>query len=138
MKNQIWQMAAFLAVLLAAATAAGQDNPTVLKANIRFPFVVGNQVLPAGHYVFSSLGESTVRIVNSRKQGAFVLTSRVDGRAPESSGRLVFYHYQNSYFLAQVWSAGNSQGKQVYKSPAQKELENKGANKEIAVLQAEN
>jgi len=138
MKRQTWQMAAFVAVLLAAAAAAGQNNPTVLKADIRFPFVVGNQVLPAGHYVFSNLGEPTIRIANSNKKGALVLTSSVDGRAPESSGRLVFYRYQNSYFLAQVWSAGNSQGRQVYKSPAERELERSRANEEITVLRAEN
>jgi hypothetical protein len=138
MKRQTWQAAAFLVVLLAAAAAAGQNNPTILKANIRFPFVVGNKVLPAGHYVFSSLGERTIRIADSHEQGALVLTSMVDGHAPESSGRLVFHHSQNSYFLTQVWSPGVRQGKQVFKSPAEKESERRSANEEITVLRAEN
>ncbi|MGO9086101.1 MAG: hypothetical protein ACLQBK_12815 [Candidatus Sulfotelmatobacter sp.] len=136
MKRHTWQTAAFLVVILAAA--AGQDNPAALKADIPFPFVVANRTLPAGHYVVSTLGEQTIRIANSQKQGAFVLTSRVNGRAPESSGKLVFYRYQDSYFLAEVWNPGSNRGKQVYKSPAEEELERKGTSKEIAVLRAGN
>jgi len=135
MKRLTWRAAA-IAVLLAAAAA--QDNPAVLKADIPFPFVVANRTLPAGHYILSTLGEHTIRIANAQKLGEFVLTSRVDGRAPESTGKLVFYRYEDSYFLAQVWSPGNHRGKQVYKSAAEKELERKGASKEIAVLRTEN
>jgi hypothetical protein len=138
MKRNIWQAAGFLVALLAAVAAAGQNNPAVLKADIPFPFVVANQTLPAGHYVVSSLGEQTIRVTNSPKHVAFVLTYRVEGRASESIGKLVFYRYEDSYFLAQVWNAGNNQGKQVSKSPAEEELERKGASKEVAVLRAEN
>jgi hypothetical protein len=138
MKRHTLQAAGFLVVLLAAAAATGQDNPAVLKADIPFPFVVANHTLPAGHYVVSTLGEHTIRIANSHDQGAFVLTSRVDGHASESLGNLVFYRYEDIYFLAQVWSAGNNQGKQVFKSPAEEELERKGASGKISVLRAEN
>jgi hypothetical protein len=124
-------------MLLAAAAALGQSNPAVLKANILFPFVVANHTLPAGHYEVSTLGEQTIRIANSHKQGAFVLTSRVNGNAAESSGRLVFYRYLDTYFLAQVWSPANHIGRQLYKSRAEEELESKTINKEIAVLLAE-
>jgi hypothetical protein len=138
MKRHAWQTAGFLVVLLAAAGAAGQDNPAVLKADIPFPFVVANHTLPAGHYVVGTLGEQTIRIANSHKQGAFILTSRVDGGTSERLGKLVFYRYEDSYFLAQVWNAGSNHGKQVFKSPVEEELERKGASKEIAVLRAEN
>jgi hypothetical protein len=138
MKRLTWQAAGFLVVLVAAVEAAGQNNPAVLKADIPFPFVVANQTLPAGHYVVSTLGEQTIRVTNSSKQGVFVLTYRVDGRASKSFGKLVFYRYEDSYFLAQVWNAGNNQGKQVFKSPAEEELKRKGTSKEIAVLRAEN
>jgi hypothetical protein len=137
MRRHRWQAAGFLVVVLAAAVATGQNNPAVLKADIPFPFVVANRTLPAGHYVVSTLGEQTIRIANPHKQGAFVLTSKVDGRASESLGNLVFYRYEDSYFVAQVWNSGN-QGKQVFKSPAEEELERKGASRKISVLRAEN
>jgi hypothetical protein len=137
MRRHRWQAAGFLVVVLAAALATGQNNPAVLKADIPFPFVVANHTLLAGHYVVSTLGEQTIRIANSHKQGAFVLTSKVDGRASESLGNLVFYRYEDSYFPAQVWNPDN-QGKQVFKSPDEEELERKGASRKISVLRAEN
>jgi hypothetical protein len=138
MNRHTGQAAAFLAVLLAVAAAAGQSNPAVLKANIPFPFVVADHTLPAGRYAVSTLGEQTIRIANSKRQGAFVLTSAVPGQASESSRKLVFYRYQDRYFLAQVWGPANGTGSQIHKSHAEKELESKGINKEIAVLRAEN
>jgi hypothetical protein len=137
MKRQTWQAAGFLLVLLTAA-ATGQNNPAILKADIPFPFVVANHTLPAGHYVVGTLGEDTIRIANSQKQGAFVLTSKVDGSASEGLGKLVFYRYEDSYFLAQVWNADSGHGKQVFKSPIEEDLERKGASKEITVLRAGN
>ncbi len=136
MKNQTWKAAAFLGVLLVAAVAVGQNNPAVLKADIPFPFVVADHTLPAGRYEISNLGEQTLRIVNFHKQGAVVLTSRVSGRAPESSGKLVFYRYQDSYFLAQIWGAGAA-GKAINKCSAEKELEGKHNRSEMAVLRIE-
>jgi hypothetical protein len=138
MKKQTWQAAAFLGVLLMAAVAVGQNNPAVLKADIPFPFVVADHTLPAGRYEVSNLGEHTIRIVNSQKLGAVVLTSRVSGRrTPESSGNLVFYRYQDSYFLAQVWGAGSAAGKAICKSSAEKERQWKGNRGELAVLRIE-
>ena len=136
MKRHLLQAVVILVVLLAAAAA--QDNPAVLKANIPFPFVVASHTLPAGQYTLSALGEHTIRVANAHEQGAFVLTSRVDGRAPEGGGSLVFYRYEDRYFLAQVWNPGNNRGKQVYKSGAEQELERKGTDKQVAVLRAEN
>jgi len=137
MQRQTWQTAAILGVLLAVAAAAGRSDPAVLKADIPFPFVVANHTLPAGHYEVSILGEQTLRITNSHKQGAFVLTSKLAGHSHESSGRLVFYRYLDTYFLAQVWGPAEGTGKQLYKSRAEEELESKGSNKDIAVLRAE-
>jgi hypothetical protein len=99
---------------------------------------VANHTLPAGHYVVSTLGQQTIRIANSHKQGTFVLSSRVDGRASEGLGKLVFYRYEDNYFLAQVWNAGNKQGKQVFKSRAEEELERKGESRKISALRAGN
>jgi hypothetical protein len=132
------QTALLLGVLLAASAALGQSNPAVLKADIPFPFVVANQTLPAGHYAVSTLGEHTIRIANSHRQGAFVLTSRVDGHAPESLGKVVFYRYEGTYFLAQVWGPAYGPGRQLYKSRAEQQLEDKRIEKEIAVLRAQN
>jgi hypothetical protein len=52
-----------------------------------------------------------------------VRTSGVEGRAPESTGKWVFYPHENRYFRAQVWNSGNNRGKHAYRSGAEEELE---------------
>jgi len=138
MKHKGTYLTALLATLLTFAAAVGQSDPGVVKARIPFSFVVAGRTLPPGHYVLSTLGEQTVRVASSHNQSAFVMTSRVDARRPAASGKLVFHHYQDMYFLAQVWRAGSSQGQQVYKSPVEEDLEHKGARLEIAILRTNN
>src|SRR5258708_10365133 len=122
MNRHIGQTAIFLGAFLTVTAAAGQSNPAVLKADIPFPFVVANQTLPAGRYVVSTLGEHTIRIANSHKQGPFQLTSRRAGHAPETSGKAVFYRYEGTYFLAQVWGPAYGAGRQLYNSRAEERL----------------
>ncbi len=137
MMRHTWQTAAFLVVLLAAAAAVGQINRGVLTADIPFPFVVANHKLPAGHYELSPIGDrGVIYIVNSHNQGAFVRTLKVERRAPESAGKIVFYRYQDTYFLTQIWSPTQRMGKQPYKSDAEEELESLGTRKDNVVLRA--
>jgi hypothetical protein len=126
-----------LTTILTFAAAVGQNDPGVLRVRIPFPFVVAGRTLPPGRYELSTLGEQTVRVASAHNRSAFVMTSRVDARGPGGSGKLVFHRYRDMYFLAQVWRAGSSQGKQVFKSPVEEDLERKGARLEITVLQTE-
>jgi hypothetical protein len=138
MKQQGAYFTALLTMLLTLAGAVGQNDPRVLKARIPFSFVVAGRTLPPGHYELSTLGEQTVRVASAHNRSAFVMTSSVDVRVPAASGKLVFHRYQGMYFLAQVWRAGSSQGKQLFKSPVEEDLERRGVRRDIAVLQAEN
>ena len=130
-------LTALLTTLLTLAAAVGQNDPGVFKAPIPFSFVIAGRTLPPGRYVLSTLGEQTVRVASSQNQSAFAMTSRVDALSPAASGKLVFHRYQNIYFLAQIWHAGSSQGKQVFKSPGEEDLERKGARREIVVLRTD-
>jgi len=134
MKLQGTYFGALLTALLTLAAAVGQNDPGVLKAHIPFSFVVAGRRLPPGRYALSTLGEQTLRVASPHNQSAFVMTSRVDARRPAASGTIVFHRYRDVYFLAQVWHAGSSQGKQVYKSQVEGDLERKGERMEIAVL----
>jgi hypothetical protein len=69
MQRNRWQVAAFLGMVVTAATAVGQS---AVQADIPFPFVVTGRTLPAGHYV-PSLGDQNKRTTTSNKQTAFVL-----------------------------------------------------------------
>ena len=80
------------------------------------------------------MGETTLRIFNSHNQGTVVLTTRVEGKPPESTGKMVFHRYGGTYFLAEVWVAANGTGSRLFQSRAEKELAGAGAEKEIAEL----
>jgi len=138
MKKQAWHLTAFLGTLLLVTAAVGQNNPASLRVDIPFSFVVGDRTLPAGRYFVSNHGEKTLHIVDAHNRGTFVLAFMVDGNSPESSGKLVFYRYGDNYFLAQVWGTSGRQGKQLFKSSAEKEWAHRGTDKEIAVLRAAN
>jgi len=134
MKKQLWKVVGFLAALLAASTAVSQTNRGDIIANIPFPFTVANHTLPPGRYV-TRIGEITLRIFNCHNQGTFVLTIGVEGKAPESTGELVFHRYGNAYFLSEVWVPANGIGRKVFQSRTEKELAGKQTDMEALILQ---
>ncbi|MGA2236979.1 MAG: hypothetical protein ABSG23_16040 [Terriglobales bacterium] len=81
------------------------------------------------------MSETTLRIFNSHKQGTVVLTTRVEGKPLENSGKMVFHRYGDAYFLSELWGAASGSGRKVFQSRAEKELRGKRAEMEIATLQ---
>jgi len=135
MKKQLWQVTGFLAALLATSTAVGQANRGDTIANIPFAFTVANHTLPPGRYTVARMGETTFRIFSSHNQGTVVLTTRVQGKAPESTGKMVFHRYGDAYFLSEVWVAASRTGRKVSQSRAEGELAGRRTEMEIASLQ---
>jgi hypothetical protein len=135
MKKQLWQVMGFLAALLATSTAVGQTNRGDTTTNVPFAFTVANHTLPPGRYTVTRMGETTLRIFNPHNQGTVVLTTRVEGKAPESTGKMVFHRYGDAYFLSEVWVAGNGIGRKIFQSRAEEDLARKRTDMEIAVLQ---
>ena len=134
MQKQLWTIIGFLAALLATSTALGQSNQGDTIANIPFAFTVANLTLPAGHYTVTRLGETAFRISGSHNQGTVVLTHAVEGKAPESKGKMVFHRYGESYFLSEVWVAAGP-GRKVFPSRAEEALDVKKSEMQIAELQ---
>jgi|SRR5579863_2007696 len=135
MQKQLWKAVGFLAALLVTSTALGQSNQGDTIADIPFAFTVANHILSAGHYTITRLGEASLRISSPHNQGTVVLTLAVEGKAPESKGKMVFHRYGESYFLSEVWVAGSGMGRKVFQSRAEEELARKRIEMEIAVLQ---
>jgi hypothetical protein len=64
-------------------------------------------------------------ILISRKDAttsAFISTNAAVSNMPQSESKLVFNRYGDRYFLSQVWSEGNSQGRQLLKTAREKEI----------------
>lgn len=135
MKKQLWKFAGFLAALLATSAAVGQTNRGDTITDIPFAFTVANQKLPAGRYTITRLGETTLRIFSPGNQGTVMLTHKVEGKAPESKGKIVFHRYGDAYFLSEVWIAANGTGRKVFQSRSEAELAGKRTEMEIAALQ---
>ncbi len=114
-----------LAFVTAVASAQGQSSKRQV-ANIPFEFVVGDKSLPAGEYDVTAMtptGE-TLRVRGTENaKSAIRLSSALTQAKPAEKGKLVFRRYANRYFLAEVWTAGDSNGRQLRKSSAERAIQ---------------
>jgi hypothetical protein len=122
MKKQLLALVG-LGLLLATASASAQTVP--LKANIPFNFIVNKAELPAGEYTLQSLGSSdTVMLIQSTDSqiAKMVSPNACASSKPLTASKLVFHRYGSEYFLAQIWTAGYEQGKELPKSSRETEV----------------
>src|SRR5713226_9571309 len=124
MKNRTFVTATLCVLsLIVAAQAVKADEPMLV--NIPFAFAAGNVTLPAGEYRVQKLdGNSAVLLIrcSDASAEAMVITSAAQAKELQSQSKLVFNRYDNRYFLSQVWTAGSIRGRQLSKSPQEKEL----------------
>ncbi len=111
-------LALTIALALATAVASNAQSGNRVVADIPFAFTVGDQPMPSGQYESreaNSQGNALVIQSKDAKSSAIRLTTSI--RPDESkSARLVFHRYGERYFLAEVWSGGDSTGRQLMKS----------------------
>src|SRR4051812_9701394 len=119
MKRQITKgLAMFMFTLaLAAASSAvvnGQSNAR-LVAHVPFEFMVGDQTFAAGEYRVGAIDQSgeTIAISNGQGEGAIRSTSPKQRLGGDKSAKLMFHRYGSSYFLTQVWRAGEATGREL-------------------------
>jgi hypothetical protein len=99
----------FAVVLLAmfAASAHAQD---IITVKVPFPFVVGGESFPAGHYDIqpADFGSSVIAIrgLDKNLSSGFALTSLSGGTDPDGDQPvLVFKKWENTYRLAEIWQS---------------------------------
>lgn len=113
--------------LAAAAERAQAQSRVNYTANIPFEFAVGNQTLPAGLYTVSQIktadGAMIIQVKSKGQDGLFRLTDRVQTAEPRSKTVLVFNRYGEQYFLAEMWRAGELEGRIVRKSNRERSIE---------------
>jgi hypothetical protein len=134
MRKKQWQIAGFIAALLAASAAVGQSNRGDTIANIPFAFTVSNHTLPPGRYTVTRLSDKALKIVNSQNRGTFALNDKVEHTVSETS-KMVFHRYGNAYFLSEIWASGSRTGARVVRSRFENEIAEKGSKMEISELQ---
>jgi hypothetical protein len=113
----------FLFSIIVAAQAARAEE--LMSVNIPFQFVAGNMTLPAGEYRVQKLERNSgVLLIHCSKPNTSVMliTHAAQAKKLQTQSLLVFNRYDNRYFLSQVWTAGSVRGRQLPKSPREKEL----------------
>jgi hypothetical protein len=138
MKTRAIIISIFLGLLLLAATAPVQAQEPV-RVKIPFAFVAGQAALPAGEYSVTPAGDGSSAMVLRRIDGlgndaAIVLTNSAEVSTPKSKTCLVFRVYGEGYFLSQMWTAGNTSGRQLRISPIEKRLAKNETSHEVVLV----
>ena len=135
MKNLRSILFALTVLLLATAARAQTTN---VKATIPFDFVVGNHAYPAGEYTVKSLsqGSAAIRIDNAdESEKGMTLSNACSKGQPADGTTLVFQRMGDNYFLYQVWTAGNSLGREFPMSKKEVQLA-KNDSPELVIVAA--
>jgi hypothetical protein len=128
----------FALTVLLLATAA-QAQTTNVKANIPFDFVVGDHAYSAGEYTVKSVsqGSAAIRIDNAdESEKGITLSNACSSGRPATGTKLVFQRLGNNYFLYQIWTEGNSTGREFRMSKTQVQLAKNYGEPELVMVAA--
>ena len=116
----MWMVVATAALMSVSAIA---DDAIAIKANVPFDFMVGNQSVPAGEYIFAQNGSWNMIQISSwdTRTVLRVLRHPAGNNMTSSPYALVFHKYGNRHFLKQVWAGNGVMGVQLPASRAEKE-----------------
>jgi hypothetical protein len=117
---------AMIAVMV-GQPAKAQSLVYGLRANIPFDFKVGDKTFSAGKYTVNRVQQDDVVLKISSLDGkanTFRGTVSVHVAKTRNRGVLVFHRYGDQYYLAQVWAAGASIGRELPVSRSERDLKN--------------
>lgn len=136
MKNLRSTLLGLTVLLLATAAQAQQTN---VSATVPFDFMVGDRAYPAGEYTVNSLSGNGIvlRIENIQASDkVIVLTNSCASVQPAAGTKLVFQRFGDNYFLYQVWTAGNSAGREFAMSKAEVHIAKNYGKPELVLVAA--
>ena len=109
---------------LGSVSSYAQEIRPLMRASIPFGFIVGNQSFPAGDYIISSVQRQYAIMLQSTT-GAHVTFAGTHEKyvvEPPAYSKLVFQHSGSAYFLSQIWSQGDTSGRELPVGRNPKEL----------------
>ena len=118
-----------------AAAAVGYAQEKVMTVDVPFPFYMGSTPMPQGAYRVDEGPNTSVAWLRSqeRETSRAVLTIGVTSmQQPEA--KLVFRHYGEDYFLAEIWNGSGKTGRALPRTRREKELARSGAIPTLAVI----
>jgi hypothetical protein len=129
----------FLALTVLLLATAAQAQTTNVKASIPFDFVVGNHAYTAGEYTVKSMSQSSsaIRIDNAdESEKGITLSDECQRLRPADGTTLVFQRLGNNYFLYQIWTDGNSLGREFPMSKAEVKIAKNYSKPELVIVAA--
>src|SRR5581483_3229313 len=132
MKKQALKVVSMLSLSVMLAVVAVYAKPiSPLRANIPFDFTAGNKTLPAGAYTMDPMTMQGVLRIRRQdcRAAAFVITYGPEARRGQGQSKLVFRRYGDQYFLAEVWTANDSDGRELRQSRTERELVKSRSNR---------
>jgi len=103
----------FVLLLMFVASARAEG---VITVRVPFPFVIGNEAFPAGHYDIATADAGgnvlSIRGTDNRSVG-MMMTMRAGGSDPKGDQpALVFTKFENTYRLSEIWE-GSDEGREL-------------------------
>jgi len=135
MKNLRSVLLALTVLILATAAQAQTTN---VKANIPFDFVVGGHAYSAGEYTVKSMSQSGAIRIDSADESekGVTLSSACQKVQPATQTILVFQRLGDNYFLYQIWTEGNSAGREFPMSKAEVKIAKDYSKPELVIVAA--
>ena len=124
-----------LTLLVVAGSARAQMPGTEIRASIPFDFTVRGRTLPAGDYelvrVTDDPGGLMLRKLDRKHDHVVFETEAMDVHNRARRSELVFNKYGDEYFLSEVVTAGEQNGRELTPSHAERTLRRDLAKSEL-------
>ena len=123
-----------LLALMTAAPARAQMPGTAVRVTIPFDFIVSGKTLPAGNYEIRRITDSPegliIRNVTDKRDHLMFQTEAVQAKKIPRRSEMFFHRYGDTYFLSEVFTAGDQTGRELLTSRAERRLEYEAAKNE--------
>ena len=115
MKVRILITLAVVSLLLVVTPAVSQVLETRWTADIPFDFVVGDNQMPAGHYMIKSNAHTMrLMVINTETQQKASMFSRHEEKpTPNENTVLIFQREGSRHVLHQIWGGNETRGHDV-------------------------
>ncbi len=123
-------------LMLTAVTVSAQSKR--IRVIMPFSFIVGQKTLPAGEYDLepNRKDSDNVWLLQNRDGHATVLfaTNTVRASETQEEARLVFHRYGGQYFLSQIWTQGETAGRELLMPRLEHQLAKNSIERQMIVL----
>jgi hypothetical protein len=117
---------ALLVVMVGIAIGVASAQSTVpLTFRTPFPFVVGDQLMPAGEYTMEVPTATETLAFRNRADGnacAWVNNVPLEKLETEDRYRLVFHRYGDRHYLSEIWVPGFKIGRMIVQHPSEQQV----------------